>query len=310
MSDASIEKQLKIADGPDQSARFAEIAHVLLNELDLVVAGSTRFQLAEVEFYLNSAAHPDVFAHGDPQQERFCEWYFHRSGGKSYKEGTYRGLDLALGTNKMFCGVLIRSLRDSKGKVIQGSCLSVNAILAAAGAVSVADLADPLVRAGRRGAASTDEKHPLRLVRAASARSDEIDRSMRVGLTLKKADHKNERLRFFGAEYRFTTASLVIRKGAPQQVAALSQQRLDNAAIAHKTGIKPKTVAVYVASFKKGMTKPLAQLFGQAIKPADYAEAYGRYRGYVEKGAQSGAAADDNNSNDDGDAAADDVDED
>eukprot|EP01108_Squamamoeba_japonica_P005142 TRINITY_DN4032_c0_g1_i1.p1 TRINITY_DN4032_c0_g1~~TRINITY_DN4032_c0_g1_i1.p1 ORF type:complete len:206 (-),score=49.51 TRINITY_DN4032_c0_g1_i1:341-916(-) len=120
----------------DYQARFKEIADVLLNSCDLVVQPSDEsdavvFQLAEIEFYVRGDSHDDVFTHGDPFQKEFLQWYFHRSGpGKAYKEGSYRGFDLALGTPDMFCGVLVRSLRRvDDGSVVQGSCLSLNAIL-------------------------------------------------------------------------------------------------------------------------------------------------------------------------------------
>jgi hypothetical protein len=318
MSDSSILKQLKITDAADLDARFAEIAGVvctvllswkknlvlsffffadfLLNQVDLVVGGgATRYELAEIEFYYCSAKHRDVFAHQDPMQKSFGEWYFHRTGpGKAYKEGTYKGLDLAIGNSDAFCGVLIRSLRTDKGDVVQGSCLCVNSILAALGHKGVTAFADELLASKRLGFASTDASHPLRLVPAAKRRSRDVHTSMRVGLTLKKKDNRKERLRFIGAEFRFTTAADVIRKGAPQQVASLANRGHDNAAIAHITKLKPKVIEGYVALFKAGKKKPLTGLFGAAIKPADYAELFGRW---VQRQA-SGGADDDNDAED------------
>jgi hypothetical protein len=277
-----------------------------LNEVDLVVGGGAkRFELAEIEFYYCSAKHRDVFAHQDPMQKKFGDWYFHRTGpGKAYKEGTYKGLDLAIGSSDAFCGVLIRSLRSDKGDVIQGSCLCVNAILDVVGHKGVTAFADELLKSDRLAFASTDASHPLRLVPAAKRRSRDVHTSMRVGLTLKKKDNRKERLRFIGAEFRFTSAADVIRKGAPQQVASLVNRGHDNAGIAHITKLKPKVIEGYVALFKAGQKKPLSGLFGAAIKPADYAELFGRWVQHQASGGADNDAEDvdeDDNDNDDND---------
>ena len=63
----------------DLLPRFREIADVLLNRVDLL-AGDTRFEICELEFYARTPAHNDVFAHTDPLQQTFLQWYFHRSG--------------------------------------------------------------------------------------------------------------------------------------------------------------------------------------------------------------------------------------
>lgn len=288
---------------------FFSHADFLLNRVDLVVGGSKQFQLAEIEFYYCSPAHNDVFAHQDPMQKEFGVWYFHRAGpGKAYKEGTYKGLDLAIGNGTAHCGVLIRSLRKADGSVVQGSCLCVNEILSAAGQKSVSELANALAASSRLGFAASDAAHPLRLVAAAKPRKERVDTSCRVGLTLKKKDHRQERLAFIGALYRFTTASDVIRKGAPQQVAALKHQGKDNAMIAHLTKLKPKIVENYVKAYEAGLKRPLAGLFGAAIKPADYAEMFGRWVAWKAKGGVDDGGDEDEEDKDDDDD--DEVDED
>jgi len=277
------------------------------------VAGKTHLQLAEIEFYYCSDLHNDVFAHCDPQQKDFGCWYFHRAGpGKAYKEGTYKGLDLAIGSSKAFCGVLIRSVRKADGSVVQGSCLCVNELLKVVGAKNVTEFANGLATSSQLGFASTDAKHALRLVRAAKPRADRVDTSCRVGLTLKKTTNRKERLAFIGAPFRFTTAATLIRKGAPQQCAALKHQGKDNAMIAHLTALKPKVVEGYVALFEAGKKRKLADLFGKAIKPADYAELFGRWVTYKAKGDDNDDDDDDDDDDNEGgdDDDADDIDED
>ena len=151
-------------------------------------------------------------------------WYFHRSG-ETYKGGTYKGLDIAIGdkARNIFGGILIRALETDSGEVIEGSCLCANAILDAAGVKSVAELAEDLL-GGDRSAASSDATRPLRLVVSDAPRKAPVYKSMRVGLTLKQNDAFAERLRYIGANYRFVTRADVIRKGAPHLAAALAHQ--------------------------------------------------------------------------------------
>jgi hypothetical protein len=134
-------------------------------------------------------------------RKNHCAWYFHRSGNKTYKSGTYKGLDLAIGNEKVFGGILIRSLECADtGQVIEGSCLCVNAILKAAGVDSVPELADTHIGAHNLGAASDSDTHPLRLVLSAKPRHKPLERSMRVGLTLKQSTNAAARLQFIGSQ--------------------------------------------------------------------------------------------------------------
>ena len=98
---------------------FAKIADALLNHTALVLRkaeeGGERerkfYRICEVEFYLNdNEVHKDTFTHGDPIQCQSKKWYFHKFGS-SYKSGTYKGLDLAMGKGPTKPGgILIRSL--------------------------------------------------------------------------------------------------------------------------------------------------------------------------------------------------------
>ncbi len=77
-----------------------------MNEYLLTVNGDYKYRISEIEFYYNdlvdgkkgaAAIHPDTFTHGDEMQRLSGQWYFHKMNGKSYKVGTYKGLDLAFG---------------------------------------------------------------------------------------------------------------------------------------------------------------------------------------------------------------------
>ena len=62
------------------------------------LCGNTFFRITEVEVYFNDDKnHKDTFTHGDKYQRNGGHWYFHRMNGGTYKAGTYKGLDLAIG---------------------------------------------------------------------------------------------------------------------------------------------------------------------------------------------------------------------
>lgn len=109
--------------------KFREIADLIMNKSVLVV-NSRHFRICEIEFYLRNNAHNDEYVHGNPDQSKYNLWYFHQKGA-SYKNGTFRGLDIAV--NKVpsgYSGILIRAIWDIENSImIEGPCLSVNKIL-------------------------------------------------------------------------------------------------------------------------------------------------------------------------------------
>ena len=98
---------------------FDKIAEAYLNHTVLEVrpTGSQAqknmyFRVSEIEFYLNDyRVHKDTFTHGDPMQKQTGKWYFHKFGN-SYRSGTYKGLDVAIGKGEEVAagGILLRSL--------------------------------------------------------------------------------------------------------------------------------------------------------------------------------------------------------
>ena len=150
---------------------FSGIANRLMNQMRLQVAVRgevSRFRICEVEFYLHCAGHTDTFSHRDELQRASSgQWYFHRQNGKSYKGGTYKGLDITFGSKgEAFGGVLIRSIEEedvaktvgkktinAKGKqqlklgkgsntFVEGPCRVVDRLLLAAQVSSIQELVD------------------------------------------------------------------------------------------------------------------------------------------------------------------------
>lgn len=62
--------------------------------------GNETFRFCEIEFYICSADHLDLFSHQKPQQIEFGLWYFHESG-----------LDITFGDQVSFASFLIRGIR-------------------------------------------------------------------------------------------------------------------------------------------------------------------------------------------------------
>jgi hypothetical protein len=148
----------------------AAAADALLHRCDWQVFGA-RWRLVEVETYVYSAAHPDPYVHQDPHQQRWRQWYLHRKGG-TLKNGTFKGIDLTFGTEGVFCGLLIRGVETADGRVIDGPCNVVHALMAAAAVDHVAGL-DACIHQNPEG---------LRLVESPQPRSQQVFSTERVGL--------------------------------------------------------------------------------------------------------------------------------
>ncbi len=106
----------------------------------VIVVNDVEYRICEIEFYIKSKNHNDSYTHCDPIQRMFGKWYFHRYGNGSYKNGTYKGMDLTLGSNNTYLGVLIRSIYNSDtDEITEGPCRVVNKILEHYGSSNVAD---------------------------------------------------------------------------------------------------------------------------------------------------------------------------
>jgi len=95
-------------------------------------------KIREIELYYYSETHKDSYVHRIDDQLNHKSFYFHKFKNGSYKNGTYRGMDLTFGNRdaNIYFGVLIRSIELPDGTFIEGPCRSVNAM------VSIAKLND------------------------------------------------------------------------------------------------------------------------------------------------------------------------
>jgi 3-methyladenine DNA glycosylase Mpg len=106
-----------------------KIAEAIFMKYVLIVENK-EFRICEIEFYVKNNNHDNKYTHSDSLQKTFGKWYFHRYPNGSYKSGTWKGIDLTLGNNNTFFGVLIRSIYDSDvDEMIEGPCKVVNLIL-------------------------------------------------------------------------------------------------------------------------------------------------------------------------------------
>ena len=220
---------------------FDALAKTLMGKLLLNVFGNA-CQLLEIEFYLQSAKHPDPFVHCDQAQLAFARWYLHRTGG-TLKNGSFKGLDLAVGDGRSYFGILIRSLATPDG-VVCGPCLCVNYMIEAGGFESIKDLSMAIENLDVR----TDE-NPVQLVSAnapnsASSNSlPEIFSCPRVGLSTKHDSKQHQD--FSQRDYRYLMRPRDIKKGRPELIRGLAKKGFGVADIRKLTGSPTRSIEKY-----------------------------------------------------------------
>lgn len=169
---------------------FPYLANRILNYTLLMINGKPH-RICEIEFYLNSPSHPDSYVHGHVDQTKNGTWYFHRHGNGTYKNGTFRSMDLVLGSGNTYAAVLFRSIIDiEQKKMISGPCLLVNHILALTGVDSILTLTNNTslnVLQNDRG---------LILVEGNATNPDPISYGPRIGLSAKYPEYKDKKYRF------------------------------------------------------------------------------------------------------------------
>jgi hypothetical protein len=227
---------------PPPADWYAAAADALLNRAEVVVAGAA-FRVAEVEFYVRSAAHPDPFAHAHPVQRNWGRWYFHRTGA-AHRGGSFKGLDLTLGDPDAAVGVLLRTVVAPDGAVIDGPSRLVDTLLSLTAAATVAGLD---ARLGDAFDPTADV-----WLREAAGRGADVFTTARVGLSLKRAAAVPAMPRYVGRPYRFLTEPRRIGPGRPQLVCALHAAGADPKTIRTISGIAPAVIARYTAAFDAG----------------------------------------------------------
>jgi 3-methyladenine DNA glycosylase Mpg len=177
------------------------IAKSLLLKYVLMV-NDKEYRICEIEFYINSTQHPDQYTHSDDDQKSFGKWYFHKCSGGSYKGGTYKGMDITMGNNETYFGILIRSIYDENlCEMIEGPCRSVNKILELNNCYDVkeymANKCDPL---------SVRNTRNVYLKWKSSDNDEPIYKGPRIGLSDKYPEWQN-------VPYRFLIKKNLIKKG-------------------------------------------------------------------------------------------------
>ncbi len=101
---------------------------VVLNGVQLIVKGLPH-RICEIELYYYAPNHLDEYVHKSDMQSSFGQIYFHRFENGTYKNGTFRGMDLTFGRPGVLFSILIRTLQLPTGEFISGPCLVVNYLL-------------------------------------------------------------------------------------------------------------------------------------------------------------------------------------
>jgi hypothetical protein len=250
---------------------FVEIIGRLFNATDFLVNG-TAYRFAELEAYYHGPGHFDLFTHLDPVQQENGRWYFHRARGE-YRSGSFKGLDLALGDGVAHFGILIRSIIDHSGTLIDGPSLTVDHLLAQTKAKDVATLDGTI-----NGRAVWDVLSPLAIRESPTARAAIVYPSSRVGLSLKKARGKPEALRFVARPYRFLTEPQAISKGKPHLVLTLYRLGKTPEAIQQITGCPKKTIERYIEDYGAGRTMSgFEEYIGKDLGTADLCKLLGTW---------------------------------
>ena len=251
---------------------FSKMASSLLNNY-LLFINKIPFRLRELEFYFNSPAHSDTFTHGDEMQKRKGEWYFHRSG-KTYKGGTYKGLDISIGQgSNTVGGILIRSIRNVEtAKIIDGPCLCVDTILSHTQKPRIVDLVKDAHF--RNMVAEEGEGNLLYLKYDESIPKLSVFSGPRVGLSLKRWDE--EKPKFIGKCYRFYTEADKVKKGKDLAIIGLLLQGKTQAECARILKPTSELLKKCVENYNKGKdgTKKPEDFKGNLTKE-EYYEMFG-----------------------------------
>jgi hypothetical protein len=175
-------------------ADFDQLANQLLNST-VLVANNTRYRLCEIEMYLRNDAHPDEYVHKNKDQQTHSQFYFHKYHNGTYKSGTYKGVDIALGNTNTstYFGVLIRSIQQlDTGEFTEGSCNCVNRMLKQFEVATVSELMDKHF-GGLKQIETSNQTFGL--VRAELPRM-EMYKGPRIGLSTKYPEYQHKQYRY------------------------------------------------------------------------------------------------------------------
>jgi hypothetical protein len=186
--------------------KFREMARIIINNTSLSI-NNKLYRFCELEFYLNEKNHPDPFVHCNNDQKTEKRWYFHKQNNKSYKGGTYKGLDITFGyqfRNHTYGGILIRSIKDTEN-FIEGPCNVVNTILSNCNYKSIIELVSD-----EKFSSDITNNTSLLHLKLHKYPIETIYNGPRVGLTLKK--YSRDKCHYIMRNYRFLIHPHKIKK--------------------------------------------------------------------------------------------------
>ena len=224
---------------------FDDTANFLLNQSVLKI-NNFNYRIVEIEFYEKSSAHPDPFVHSNKDQLTFGKWYFHKFGS-TYKDGTYKGLDLTFGSikstkNHKYGGILIRSIKNLEtNNVIEGPCRTVNHILKKCSVNSIAELVGETIMD------AFDDTSKLYIKELQNELPKEtIYQGPRVGLTLKNKSNLKLRKKYINKNYRYVIFIDKIKKWRNTVIQNMYQQGLSKERIQEITGVRKHFIEKYL----------------------------------------------------------------
>ncbi|AVL95176.1 hypothetical protein ma789 [Moumouvirus australiensis] len=171
---------------------FKKLADKLFNHCYLLVKGS-KWRLIEIEFYLHNQKHPDPYVHCNADQLLENTFYFHKFKTGTYKSGTFKGMDITIGSKKhdTYFGILIRSIQRIKtGEMIEGPCNTVNKILSKYDLENIKDFTD------YKNLNIFDNEQQFHLRFSKNLEKEKIYAGPRIGLSDKFSEWQNKAYRF------------------------------------------------------------------------------------------------------------------
>lgn len=193
---------------------FNKLSDILLNKTYIKIL-NINVRIMEIEFYYyEKQSHPDPFTHKDEHQGYSGKWYFHRQNGKSYKGGTYKGLDITFGSNieGVYGGILIRAIKY-KDILIEGPCKVVDFILNKTKCKTIEKLLEKFESEELPKSVSENDILVLCEIPKEKIKKNIIYKAPRVGLSLKKSTkYRDLYVMFIMKPYRFMTDIKNIKK--------------------------------------------------------------------------------------------------
>lgn len=245
--------------------KFKMFATYLLKQFKLKI-GDAICSIEEVEIYYNSADHKDEYTHKNKDQLTNSMWYFHQYQNGSYKNGTYRGMDITFGNGKdIYGGALIRSISNTTdNEFVMGPCNTVNYILKKTGCAEIADLVKKM-----KNLEVLNEKNPYYLtIQPTQDANICIFTGPRVGLSLKYPEYLIK-------EYRYLKQPSKISKCRSTIISSLHNGGMKETDICKLTKLSTSSVKKAIKEFDDA--EELEEDEVLALKPDKINKIYGYY---------------------------------